>query len=504
MINKKYFILGIGLTFAIVSLLTFTLYTKVNGFIAGCSKDITIESTIGCVETAARFQPEIDLVTSLSGKKNLHLYAQILKSANRLLDYRQAFLGLQSVEPTTYMVLFQNDYELRANGGFIGSYGVVTIKDGQLDFRFQDIYVPDGQIPGHVDPPLPIQEAFKQGFWKLRDADWYPDYPTSAQNIRWFMREGGEKDPDFLITLNFKTVEKILKILGPVEIPEFHAKLSPQNFYQVLQSQAETNFFAGSTQKRDTLASVGKAFLQKLQDASPDQKKEIGLLLFRQIIDRNILVDAKDPQIQSVFEDLGFNGSLHYQGCGSNCLSDHLSIISTNLGANKANCCTQSSTVHKITRESNQIKHEIEIQFTNTSRIENPSPPDFFGGNYINFIRFYLPPEAAFLDIQNSPTLPTHTPLYPKPYEPGTQSTLIQTNRFGFKEVGFFHTTRANTVSKLKITYFLPIAQNKTLNLQVQKQNGVEQSPTSVFIFKDNQTTNLESNFQKTYQIPQN
>lgn len=502
--NKKYITLAIAIALATSALLLFILYSKVASFAKYCTKNLTVETAIECIESASRYQPEIDILTNLSGKKNYKTYALILKSLHRLLDHRQTFLGLQSVEPTTYMILFQNDYELRANGGFIGSYGVINVKDGQLDFRFQDIYVPDGQIPGHVDPPLPIQEAFKQGFWKLRDADWYPDYPTSAQNIRWFMREGGEKDPDFLITLNFKTVEEVLKILGPIEIPEFQAKLSPQNFYQVLQSQAETNFFAGSTQKRDTLASAGKAFLQKIQNSSAEQKKQIALLLFEQVTNRNILIDAKDPQIQSIFEDLGFNGSLHYQGCGNECLSDHLSIISTNLGANKANCCTQSSTVHTITRESNQIKHQIEIQFTNTSRIENPSPPDFFGGNYINFIRFYLPPDAAFVDIHNTPTLPMHTPLYPVPYKQGTQSTLIQTTRFGFKEIGFFHTTRAGTVSKLKLTYFLPIAENKTIGLFIQKQNGVVQSPTSILTFKDNLITNLESNFKKTYQIPSN
>lgn len=501
--SKKYLIAAISLVVCLL-LLVLVIQNRISAFTQKCTQNISIESAVSCIQTLSRFQPEIDLALKLIPDNRFDLYNSVLKNSSKLIDHKQTLLGLQSIEPTTYMILFQNDYELRANGGFAGSYGIVSVKDGQIDIRFQDIYVPDGQIPGHVDPPLPVQEAFKQGFWKLRDADWYPDFPTSAQNIRWFMREGGEKDPDFLITLNFKTVEEVLKILGPVEVPEFQIKLSPQNFYQILQAQAETNFFAGSTQKKDTLTAVGKSFFTKLQNTSLDQKKQLINLIFTQLQNRNILIDAKDPSLQSLFEDLGYNGSLHYNPCGENCLSDHISIISTNLGANKANCCTQSSTVHKITRESNQIKHQIDIQFTNTSHIENPDPPDFFGGNYINFIRFYLPPEASFVDIKTSPTLPTSTPLYPTPYQEGTQSTLIQTQRFGFKEIGFFHTTRANSTSKMTLTYFLPIADNKNIRLQIQKQNGVIQSPTSIIAFKKNQSTNLESSFIQTYSIPKN
>src|SRR3990167_8265390 len=139
----------------------------------------------------------------------------------------------------TAIVLLQNDTEMRANGGFTGSYAIITTsvlpplfqggglsrrdKKGvgvkrSLDIKFQDIYVPSGQIDGHINPPPPIQEAFKQGTWLLPNFDYEPDFPTVATAFRWYMEKGKEVVPDTLFTLNLFTIKKILAITGPLKI----------------------------------------------------------------------------------------------------------------------------------------------------------------------------------------------------------------------------------------------------------------------------------------------
>jgi len=57
------------------------------------------------------------------------------------------------------MVLLQNENELRASGGFIGSYGILTINDGKWqDLEINDVYQADGQLKGHVEPPAEIKK----------------------------------------------------------------------------------------------------------------------------------------------------------------------------------------------------------------------------------------------------------------------------------------------------------------------------------------------------------
>src|SRR3990167_4553646 len=72
-----------------------------------------------------------------------------------------------------YLILLQNQMELRPTGGFLGSYAVAKIKNGKLvDVSVQDIYEPDGRVTEHIEPPEPIQEAFQLGTLRLRDANW--------------------------------------------------------------------------------------------------------------------------------------------------------------------------------------------------------------------------------------------------------------------------------------------------------------------------------------------
>ena len=108
-----------------------------------------------------------------------------------------------------YVVLLQNNYELRATGGFVGSYAVVDFKNG-INVYVKDIYDADGKLPGHVEPPYPIQEAFLQGWWKLRDSNWKVDYPSAAADINWFLEQGGEKNIDGIIAVNMELFKKWL------------------------------------------------------------------------------------------------------------------------------------------------------------------------------------------------------------------------------------------------------------------------------------------------------
>jgi hypothetical protein len=93
--------------------------------------------------------------------------------------FRWCFNGLPFVDKLpsllgnkNYLVLLQNDTELRPSGGFLGSYAKVELAStGIKNISVQDIYVPDGQLLGHVDPPLPIQQAFGkilQGLLSIR------------------------------------------------------------------------------------------------------------------------------------------------------------------------------------------------------------------------------------------------------------------------------------------------------------------------------------------------
>ncbi|MEX1052358.1 MAG: DUF4012 domain-containing protein, partial [Patescibacteria group bacterium] len=58
-----------------------------------------------------------------------------------------------------YLLLFANNMELRPGGGFIGSFGILTIKDFTIEnIEIYDVYDADGQLKTHINPPDPIRK----------------------------------------------------------------------------------------------------------------------------------------------------------------------------------------------------------------------------------------------------------------------------------------------------------------------------------------------------------
>ena len=407
-------------------------------------------------------------------------------------EYYSYLLGFE--RPTTYMILLQNDMEMRANGGFFGSYVVANVSSGEIDLRFQDIYVPDGQLDGHVEAPKPIEEAFRKGGYLLRDSDWESDFTYSAKTIRWFMTHGGEVDPDVMVTLSLSTIKKILGVTGPIKIPDYELELTQDNIFKLLQAKVESEFFPGSTQKRDILTGVGKSLMAKLEYLSLSQKLEIAEILYSEAEHKNILINTLNSSLQARLTELGLSGALTYPKCTiDNCQVDVFMAVEANLGANKANCCTNRVTKHTITDNGDLIHHKILVEYTNNSSEENPKLPDFFGGNYIDYVRFYIPKEATDLAVSATPTLPTTLDYYPTPYTADT-SRLDESDYYLFKTIGLFHITRALTSSKIELSYDLPKT-SELYELHILKQHGMQSSPQEIMYGDKVETTELRTDF---------
>lgn len=401
-------------------------------------------------------------------------------AGGKLVDFLPEILGQN--EPRTYFVLLQNDKELRPSGGFLGSYAKLKFDKGGLkEIIIQDIYVPDGQIPGHVDPPPPIQEAFKQGWWKLRDANWDPDYPAAAKTIDWFFQKGNEEKSDGIIALNFSLFQKLIEIIGPIDLPSYQTVVDKNNFYQVAQSYSEVGFFPGSTQKRDILSSLGLGFLSKFKSLEVKMIFKMAELIIQNLNKRQILVYFKNPVLQNFFHQVGWDGSMkanNFSFEGS--INDYLYIVESNLGANKANCCITRLVEHKIDfTEEKYISEKIKIVYKNESKLETPQPPVFWGGNYINYLRIYFPKEVIDVNIKfdGNEVLEGNVATEDK-------------ERLGLTGKGFFVKIPASFSKTVEVEYRLPKTKEKILQyrLLIQKQPGITFLP---YILKINSKGNV-------------
>ena len=408
----------------------------------------------------------------------------------------------------------------------MGSYAKLSgvqpqlgLNPSKFSLSLQDIYVPDGQIQGHVEPPAPIQQAFGQGWFRLRDANWDPNFPTSAKTIRWFLEKGKEINPDVLIAINLSTIQKLLTLTGNVKGPTLDMNITADNISLLLQNEIQENFFPGSTNKKDLLTATNQAFMQKLSSLPLKQKIKIIQMIFSELKNQEILINATDPKFQAWLEKKNWAGVLQPAPCTSkvhDCLSDTVAIIESNLGSNKANAFITRHTTHKITKGSSSdsvasgdssdveptyIHHQITIKYTNTSPSESPDPPNHHGGDYLNYLRLYIPTSATNIKMEgfssdSGPQSSDRTSSDVKPVK-------ITTNH-DFTEVGFFHTTPHQATSSATISYQLPLrhpaldAGSISYQLTILKQPGITSSPQTINLFGKQQNLNLTTDFSQT------
>ncbi|MEA2622832.1 MAG: hypothetical protein QOH61_1742 [Chloroflexota bacterium] len=124
-----------------------------------------------------------------------------------------------------YLVLAQDPAELRPTGGFSGTIGIVTFSGGRLaSHEFRDVITLDVTATNpYVEPPDGLRShLLGDASWQLADANWSPDWPTAAQDaMRLYSLETGDTHIDGVIALTTFALDRILEVIGPVDVPEY-------------------------------------------------------------------------------------------------------------------------------------------------------------------------------------------------------------------------------------------------------------------------------------------
>lgn len=381
----------------------------------------------------------------LSQSKMLEPLSQINMIGHDFLSANQYL----STDKKQVIVLFQNTEEIRATGGFMGSYAKITINEGKItNIEIQDIYEPDGQFQGFVDAPPGAKEYLSGGNGlRLPDSNWNPDFPSAAKTIATYFAFGHEKDIDLIIALNVDLVERMLKIVGEIYLPDYGLTASADNLTDLAHAD-RNSFFAGSKQKINFLASLFTNLKIKLTTLSQAQIVSMIQTTKLALPRKELQFFAWDENLQNLFDKYKISGSLSRP----NEADLFISQIESNVGINKAN--------KKISRSTNlKINHQSTTISTTFQNDDSESKED-----YINYHRLYFDPAVTIREIAYNGQSITN-------YEEG----LIKTNnQEEFKEIGLLLALPAGQSSELTIVVNHPsICQEQTCKIAIRKQPGL-------------------------------
>ena len=221
---------------------------------------------------------------------------------------------LEAPKKQRLLIFFQNPSEIRPGGGFIGSYGNATLFQGNLlDLEVRDIYDPDGQLKAKIIPPKPLQGI--TGVWGARDANWFFDFPLSAEKTIDFLELSkiySEKGIKFsgAVAVNVELIKDVLEIIGPIELPEYQLTLTPDNFLEEVQREVETGDDKSRGEPKKILKVLTPILFERLGNLNEDQKSRLLDKLTARFANKDIMVYFRDSTIENYLQTLGAAGEV--------------------------------------------------------------------------------------------------------------------------------------------------------------------------------------------------
>jgi len=423
-------------------------------------------------------QQLVNLQIGLAGSK------ETLANIKPLLALLPKLLGEPDAQK--YLLLFQNDAELRSTGGFMTAYAILDTFKGKITPQFSlDMYELDSRFGNRLPAPEPIKRFLPLVYnWHLRDMNLSPDFKASMDIFYPNYKEVAPiKDVNGIIAIDTDLLVDLLNVLGEIGVADwgnYSAKIVPEcNCPQVVYKMEDFATRPTYYIKDNRKGMIGPLMHSILLNVMNSPKKlwpkfmEIAL---ENIKEKHLLFYfPDDPAMQQVAEAFNASGRIKdYSG-------DYFHLNDTNFGGAKSNLYVEQTVDQKI-----EISPDGKITKTVTIEYKNPEPPDDCnlesGGLCLNgilrdWVRLYVPEGSQVVEVLGSDI------------DPKTDKDLGKTYIEAFIEV------RPQSKTKLIFKYQLPFkhASGQPYKMLIQKQPGTKNVPYVVTLGNNQQEFVLDA-----------
>jgi len=407
-------------------------------------------------------------------KKGLDLFKEVasyISESKPLLESAPYLLGIDG--DRTYLVLFQNDKELRPTGGFLTAYSIMKVSEAKFEpVSSDDIYNLDAKYKPSLPAPEPIVDLIKGPYVlsqniRLRDMNYSPDFKVAMDLFSSEAKDLGLKDVDGIIAVDTGLLVNLLDALGEIGVPgfgNFSTKIEPKcNCPQViyeLESFADvegpiiwdplTGEIILKPKNSDNRKKIiGPLMNSILANAFGSTKEKLPKLLdaiFKSVTEKHVLFYLHDEKAQEAVEGFGIAGRIgDFNG-------DYFHLSNSNLGGRKSNLYVKEEIEQEIV-----VNKDGTIEKTVTVTYKNPEKHDGWLNSVLpNWVRVYVPEGSKLIAVEG----------LEKQYD-----TVTELNKTVFS--GYFK-LRPEGVSKVIFKYSLPFKKSSDYKMFIQKQPGVD------------------------------
>lgn len=291
-----------------------------------------------------------------------------------------------------YLFLLENNSELRPTGGFIGTYGILKVRYGEITFFETDnIYNLDNAAHGRlvVEPPPPLAQYLRATQWLMRDANWDPDFPTSAAKALWFYKEESQSMEriDGVIAITPTFIQSLLKITGDITVKKI--TFTSENLVDTLQRIVEKDFTAyglNDSTRKQIIGDLSKELLDTLLHLPQNRWPELWDIFQSDIRSKHVLMYLEDPELQKLAVEQGWAGEVKQTD------HDYVFVVDANLASLKSDPNVFRKYEYSV-RQDEQGRMVATLNMT----YNNKNDLTFFTTRYHTYIRVYVPEGSTLL-----------------------------------------------------------------------------------------------------------
>jgi len=333
--------------------------------------------------------------------------AEMATEIKPIVSYLKPLLGFP--DEKKYLLLFQNDAELRPTGGFLTAYAILSVYKGNFKpLGSFDIYTLDAKFGNRLPPPEPIKKYHKNVYyWHLRDMNLSPDFKEFIQTFWPNYKKAGGVDVDGIVAVDTKVLVDLLRVLGPIGVADWGRYSAendprcncPQVFYE-LERQISKPLGTLRTERKAVLGPLMHSILLNVMQSPRKKWPEFFNLAFTNIQEKHMLFYFFNEELQRAIEVLNAGGRIKdYDG-------DYLHINDSNFAGAKSNMFIRVNVSQDI-----KIESEGKIVKTVTIDYKNPEPPSncnleagelCLNGLYRDWVRLYVPKGSELIEVSGS------------------------------------------------------------------------------------------------------
>lgn len=245
---------------------------------------------------------------------------------------RQVPKLLGSNGETTYLVILQNETEMRSSGGLLTAFGTMKVSNGEIadDISLTDTWQLQYDM-WRIGLPMPKSNIYGQAALmnagcganeaRVQDVGLYPDLNISMGYVQQYYDRARKYFPakypayDQVVIINYAFSENLLELVQPLNIEGF-GEVTAENLYNFIKDETDNPEVFYDEGRKDIIKTIATQAKEKLLGLDLKEIPNVLNLIVSSFKAKDIALKSNDLAMQSYFDEYGMSGrsAQEYEG----------------------------------------------------------------------------------------------------------------------------------------------------------------------------------------------